>query len=171
MRPLAVPHAAFPNAYDPTTRPASADASPLTKSCYREQLRTDLFSRSRLVGQGDLHAPRSHSANDLVRPSQGGELIWDALQRRGSALLGGLALLPRVVQITGHVCGREYVGMPRDELVGYSASNVLHREAGNLLTGDLSMEDHLEQQITQLLPEMILICKLDGLDRLGCLLH
>jgi len=36
--------------------------------------------------------------------------------------------------------------------------------------GNLGMEDHLQQQVTQLLAQMILITGLDRLDRLGGLL-
>ena len=36
--------------------------------------------------------------------------------------------------------------------------------------GDLSVKDHLEQQITELLSKMILVSNLNGFDRLGSLL-
>jgi hypothetical protein len=60
--------------------------------------------------------------------------------------------------------------MPRDELVGDSASHILNGEARCFLTPDLSVEDHLEQQITELLAKMILIGDLDSLDCLSGLL-
>ena len=40
-----------------------------------------------------------------------------------------------------------------------------------LLTRDLSVKDHLKQQITQLLAKMILVADLDGLDGFGGLFH
>ena len=60
--------------------------------------------------------------------------------------------------------------MPRDELVGDALGYILHREARVLLARDRRMEDHLKQQVTQLLAKMILVTALDGFDGFGGLL-
>ena len=60
--------------------------------------------------------------------------------------------------------------MPGDQLVGDAPGHVLHVEAGVLGGRDLGVEDHLQQQVAELLPEMIMVAGLDRLDRLGGLL-
>ena len=74
------------------------------------------------------------------------------------------------MQVSRYLGGREDVGMSGDELVSDIVSDFLHREAARLLTGDFCVEDHLEQQITELLSKMIFVSGLDGFDRLGSLL-
>jgi hypothetical protein len=74
------------------------------------------------------------------------------------------------VQVDRYLSGREDVGMSGDKLVRDTPGDLLNRETLYLLAGDLGMEDDLEQQITELLAEMILIPGLNGLDRLGSLL-
>ena len=74
------------------------------------------------------------------------------------------------MQVSGHLGGREDVRVSGDELVSDIVSDLLYREAARLLAGDLCVEEHLEQQITELLSKMILVPGLNGFDRLGSLL-
>ena len=64
----------------------------------------------------------------------------------------------------------EHVRVPGDQLVGDAAGDVLEGEPVRGLGGDLGVEDHLEQQIAELLPKMIMVAGLDRLDRLAGLL-
>jgi len=58
----------------------------------------------------------------------------------------------------------------RDQLVGDPAGDLLDGEAVLGLRGDLGVEDHLQQQVAELLPKMILVSVLDRLDQLAGLL-
>src|SRR4029453_1548728 len=141
----------------------------LSRARRRQDLGTRVLSCRGLVGQHDLHAPGSGLADDLVGPREGGELLGNSLQRGGASLLSRLTLLPGVVQVHWYFSGCKDVGMSGYEFVGDTPRNVLHSKAARLFAGDLSVKDHLEQQITELLSKMILVSNLNRFDRLSSL--
>ena len=80
----------------------------------------------------------------------------------------------------GHLLGGEHVRVPRDQLVADAGRHVLEVETVVDLAGELGVEDHLEQQIAELLLEVrgsrtgpghrLSRQTLDGLDHLAGLL-
>jgi hypothetical protein len=60
--------------------------------------------------------------------------------------------------------------MAGDQLVRGAGRDVVDGEPPVSFRGNLGMEDHLQQQVTQLLAQMIAIAGLDCLDRFGGLL-
>jgi hypothetical protein len=85
-------------------------------------------------------------------------------------ILAGLALFPAAVQIGRYVLSREHVRVPGDQLVRDPGGDVVEIETVRVLGCDLGMEDHLEQQVAELLAQMSTIAGLDRLDGLGGLL-
>ena len=60
--------------------------------------------------------------------------------------------------------------MPSNQLVSNPTGDVGDVEPVRLLPGDLGVEDHLEQQVTEFLAKQFAIARLDGLDGLRRLL-
>src|SRR5690606_31783372 len=100
-----------------------------------------------------------------------GHAVDDAL---AVALLDGLGLAPQADDLV-HVAGgalAEYVRVPALELVGLIARDVLHAEgvAVGAELPDRGVEEHLEQHVAELLPNIVRVTRLDRVDELVRLL-
>ena len=82
-------------------------------------------------------------------------------------LLLPLDLLPEIQRLPGvgePVRRPKNMGMPQDQLFADAGADIVHIE-GPRLSGDLGMEDHLQQNIPQLLAEMGVVPLVDGFRR------
>ena len=102
---------------------------------------------------------------------QGGQTLRDAVQGGGTrvpgpVLLGPLDSLPvgpDLVHIL-HAQAAEHVRMPPDQLVGDVAGNLL-KIKGAAFPGQLAVEHHLQEQVSQLLFQFVVVPGLDGVEQ------
>jgi hypothetical protein len=123
-----------------------------------------------LRGDAELAGPPGH----LVGERERGQCGRDPVKHRAAALLGGLQPVPVGLHLVGvgHVEPGEHVRVPVHELVHDPAGDVVDGErVVRVLLGDPGVEDHLEQQVAQLLAQVRAVLGVDRLERLVGLLE
>ncbi len=124
-----------------------------------------------------IEAHRGGPPLELLRPHQGREGLGDPGEDRTARVtvlarpLGGLLPLPVGAhrRLVLQVRITEDVGVPADHLVADGPHHVRKGE-GAVLLGHAGVEDHLEQQIPQLIPQTVQVIVLDRLgDLIGLL--